>query len=128
MKPTENPRSSLGSAGFFMSASSATLLAFHADGGFRGTVGRASLGAFLASTRHWRTTPLVQPNPSVDATGLRKADEAHSVPAHRQPHDVAQAVVWLASDTSDDVTGTSLSVAGGVVLYPVLSTTAELPR
>lgn len=32
--------------------------------------------------------------------------------------DVAQAVVWLASDASDYVTGTTLIVDGGMMLYP----------
>ena len=34
------------------------------------------------------------------------------------PQDVASAAVWLASDRSDDVTGTTLFVDGGMTLYP----------
>ena len=35
-----------------------------------------------------------------------------------EPSDIAQAAVWLASDASDYVTGTSLFVDGGMTLYP----------
>lgn len=35
-----------------------------------------------------------------------------------EPHDVAQAAVWLASDLSDYVVGTTLFVDGGMALYP----------
>ena len=35
-----------------------------------------------------------------------------------EPRDIAQAAVWLASDASDYVTGTSLYVDGGMALYP----------
>jgi glucose 1-dehydrogenase len=35
-----------------------------------------------------------------------------------EPEDIAQAVVWLASDASDYVTGTTLFVDGGMTLYP----------
>lgn len=35
-----------------------------------------------------------------------------------EPEDVGQAAVWLASDASDYVTGTSLFVDGGMALYP----------
>jgi glucose 1-dehydrogenase len=34
------------------------------------------------------------------------------------PEDIANAVVWLASDASDYVTGTTLFVDGGMTLYP----------
>ncbi len=34
------------------------------------------------------------------------------------PEDIAQAVVWLASDASDYVTGTTLFIDGGMTLYP----------
>ncbi|MBS2023895.1 MAG: SDR family oxidoreductase [Deltaproteobacteria bacterium] len=35
-----------------------------------------------------------------------------------EPDDIARAAVWLASDDSDYVTGTSLYVDGGMTLYP----------
>lgn len=35
-----------------------------------------------------------------------------------EPEDVARAVVWLASDEADYVTGTTLAVDGGMLLYP----------
>lgn len=35
-----------------------------------------------------------------------------------EPEDVAEAAVWLASDRSDYVTGTTLFVDGGMTLYP----------
>ncbi|MCB9960140.1 MAG: SDR family oxidoreductase [Rhodospirillaceae bacterium] len=35
-----------------------------------------------------------------------------------EPDDIANAVVWLASDESDYVTGTTLYVDGGMTLYP----------
>ena len=45
------------------------------------------------------------------------------VPYNRigEPEDIAQAAVWLASDASDYVTGTSLFVDGGMTLYPGFS-------
>ena len=35
-----------------------------------------------------------------------------------EPSDIAQAAIWLASDASDYVTGTTLFVDGGMTLYP----------
>jgi len=35
-----------------------------------------------------------------------------------EPEDIANAAVWLASDQSDYVTGTTLFVDGGMTLYP----------
>lgn len=35
-----------------------------------------------------------------------------------EPEDVGRAVVWLASDDSDYVVGTTLSIDGGMMLYP----------
>lgn len=35
-----------------------------------------------------------------------------------KPDDIAEAAIWLASDQSDYVTGTTLVVDGGMTLYP----------
>jgi glucose 1-dehydrogenase len=39
-----------------------------------------------------------------------------------EPADIARAAVWLASDHSDYVVGTTLFVDGGMTLYPGFST------
>ncbi len=39
-----------------------------------------------------------------------------------EPEDIGRAVVWLASDYSDYITGTSLVVDGGMTLYPGFAT------
>jgi glucose 1-dehydrogenase len=39
-----------------------------------------------------------------------------------EPEDIAQVAVWLASDHSDYLTGTSIFVDGGMTLYPGFST------
>jgi NAD(P)-dependent dehydrogenase (short-subunit alcohol dehydrogenase family) len=46
------------------------------------------------------------------------ADESDALQAHRQPDDIARAVVWLASDQSDYVVGATLFVDGGMTLFP----------
>ncbi len=38
-----------------------------------------------------------------------------------EPEDIAEAAVWLASDNSDYVTGTTLYVDGGMTLYPAMA-------
>jgi glucose 1-dehydrogenase len=45
------------------------------------------------------------------------------IPAGRvgMPEDIGKAIVWLASDDSDYVTGTTLFVDGGMTLYPAFS-------
>lgn len=35
-----------------------------------------------------------------------------------EPEDVGRAIVWLASDASDYITGTALAIDGGMTLYP----------
>jgi glucose 1-dehydrogenase len=49
-----------------------------------------------------------------------RADLLRLIPYGRigEPEDVAKAVVWLASDVSDYVVGTTLFVDGGMTLYP----------
>lgn len=44
-----------------------------------------------------------------------------------EPEDVARAVVWLASDESDYVVGTTLLVDGGMTLYPAFREGGHLP-
>jgi glucose 1-dehydrogenase len=39
-----------------------------------------------------------------------------------EPDDIGRAAVWLASDASDYVVGTTLFVDGGMTLYPGFST------
>jgi glucose 1-dehydrogenase len=39
-----------------------------------------------------------------------------------EPEDIAKAAVWLASEESDYVTGTTLFVDGGMTLYPGFAT------
>ena len=39
-----------------------------------------------------------------------------------QPEDIGKVAVWLASDESDYVNGTTLFVDGGMLLYPGFST------
>ena len=39
-----------------------------------------------------------------------------------EPHDIAQAAVWLASDAADYVNGTTLFVDGGMLCYPGFAT------
>lgn len=54
------------------------------------------------------------------ADAEKREDLLELIPYKRvgEPEDVARAVVWLASDDSDYVNGTSLYVDGGMMLYP----------
>jgi glucose 1-dehydrogenase len=54
------------------------------------------------------------------ATAAARADLEKLIPYGRigDPEDIARAVVWLASDASDYVTGTTVVVDGGMLLYP----------
>lgn len=59
-------------------------------------------------------------NTSAWDTPEAEAELLKLIPYHRvgQPKDIARAAVWLASDESDYITGTSLFVDGGMTLYP----------
>jgi glucose 1-dehydrogenase len=54
------------------------------------------------------------------ATASARSDLESLIPYGRigDPEDVARAVLWLASDASDYVTGTTVVVDGGMLLYP----------
>jgi glucose 1-dehydrogenase len=53
---------------------------------------------------------------------LPRALEADPLQAIGEPEDIGRAVVWLASDDADYVTGTTLFVDGGMTLYPGFET------
>jgi glucose 1-dehydrogenase len=59
-------------------------------------------------------------NRSAWETSEAEADLLTLIPYKRvgEPVDIARAAVWLASDASDYVHGTSLVVDGGMTLYP----------
>lgn len=61
------------------------------------------------------------PNHAMWATPEREAELLELIPYGRlgQASDIAQAAVWLASDASDYMTGTTLYVDGGMNLYPL---------
>jgi len=63
-------------------------------------------------------------NRSAWETPEAEADLLELIPYNRigDPDDIGKAVVWLASDESDYVHGTSLIVDGGMTLYPGFST------
>jgi glucose 1-dehydrogenase len=59
-------------------------------------------------------------NTSAWHTPEAKAELLELIPYQRigKPEDIARAAVWLASDDSDYITGTSIFVDGGMTLYP----------
>jgi glucose 1-dehydrogenase len=59
-------------------------------------------------------------NRSAWDTAVAEAELLRLIPYERigDPADIGHAAVWLASDASDYVTGTSLYVDGGMTLYP----------
>ncbi len=61
------------------------------------------------------------PNHAAWATPEREAELLELIPYGRlgQASDIAQVAVWLASDASDYMTGTTLYVDGGMSLYPL---------
>jgi glucose 1-dehydrogenase len=63
-------------------------------------------------------------NRSAWETPAAEAELLKLIPEDRVgvPDDIARAVVWLASDASDYVTGTTLFVDGGMTLYPGFAT------
>ena len=64
-----------------------------------------------------------QINTSAWSTPEMKEKLLKLIPAGRvgMPEDIGKALVWLASDDSDYVTGTTLFVDGGMTLYPAFS-------
>ena len=62
-------------------------------------------------------------NKSVWSSEQNMKDLMNLIPYRRigQPEDVAKVAVWLASDDSDYVTGETLYVDGGMMLYPEFS-------
>jgi glucose 1-dehydrogenase len=63
-------------------------------------------------------------NQTAWATAAAEAELLKLIPEGRVglPEDIARAAVWLASDASDYVTGTTLFVDGGMTLYPGFAT------
>ena len=63
-------------------------------------------------------------NRSAWETPQAEAELLKLIPYERvgEPDDIARAAVWLASDESDYVTGTTLFVDGGMTLYPGFAT------
>ncbi len=61
-----------------------------------------------------------QINTSAWSTPEAKAKLLQLIPSGRvgMPDDIGKAIVWLASDDSDYVTGTTMFVDGGMMLYP----------
>jgi len=59
-------------------------------------------------------------NTAAWSTPEAEAELFELIPCQRigNPEDIARAAVWLASDESEYVTGTSLFVDGGMTLYP----------
>ncbi len=59
-------------------------------------------------------------NKSVWSSEQNRKELMNLIPYRRigQPEDVAKAAVWLASDDSDYITGETLYVDGGMMLYP----------
>lgn len=53
-----------------------------------------------------------------DETGLKNLMKLIPYGRIGQPEDVAKAAVWLASDESDYINGTTIFVDGGMLLYP----------
>jgi glucose 1-dehydrogenase len=64
-----------------------------------------------------------QINTSAWNTPEMKENLLKLIPAGRvgMPEDIGKALVWLASDDSDYVNGTTLFVDGGMTLYPAFS-------
>lgn len=63
-------------------------------------------------------------NRSAWETPQAEAELLKLIPYERvgEPDDIARAAIWLASDESDYVTGTTLFVDGGMTLYPGFAT------
>ncbi|HEY0467020.1 MAG TPA: SDR family oxidoreductase, partial [Polyangiaceae bacterium] len=63
---------------------------------------------------------------NMDAWGTREAYNSlmSLIPCKRigEPMEIGRATVWLASDDSDYITGTTIYVDGGMTLYPGFET------
>jgi glucose 1-dehydrogenase len=70
--------------------------------------------------QQWRATIRTPINRDAWSSDENRADLLKLIPYGRigTPEDVAEAVVWLASDASDYVNGTTLVIDGGMTLYP----------
>ena len=64
----------------------------------------------------------VQAREGIDENKLREAGKAMPLGRHQTPQDIANAVLFLASDESSQVTGTTLNVDAGVSTLPLMPT------
>jgi NAD(P)-dependent dehydrogenase (short-subunit alcohol dehydrogenase family) len=104
-------------------ASIAGLVGLRTSGAYvaskHGVVGVTRTAALEYATDNIRVNAVcpgyIQTPMTVEAMQRRGAEILATVPTHRlgQPEDIAEAVVWLCSDRSGFVTGTTYAVDGG---------------